>query len=135
MFLLYSGSRGMSVLSKQSSLSLPGVGAVSNFWDFSITTNGAASPLSDVTSTVKTVDSATQSYTRERASDGRIDGFTINQPRDGMRHRPAGSSPTSTGGTVNYSALLVMPLPGTGATVYSSVASTENFFGFAIDKP
>ena len=33
MFLLYSGNRGISVLSKQSSLSLPGVGAVSNFWD------------------------------------------------------------------------------------------------------
>lgn len=91
--------------------------------------------MSDVSTTVKSVDAVAGSYTRERASDGRIDGFTINQPRSGLRYRPAGSSPTNSGGTVSFSEILVMPLADTGITFYTSIAATENFFGVSVGKP
>ena len=127
---------GFLVGTKQAALSLPAVGATSNFWDFTIGSNSFASPVvSDVSTTVKAVDTVAGSYTRERASDGRIDGFTINKPRNGMRYRPAGSSPTNTGGTVNFSEILAMPLADTGVTFYTSVAATENFFGISVGKP
>lgn len=136
MFLVNPTIGGFVVGTKQAALSLPAVGAVSNFWDFSIGSNSFASPvLSDVSTTIKSVDAVAGSYTRERASDGRIDSFTINKPRNGMRYRPAGSSPTNTGGTVNFSEILAMPLADTGVTFYTSVAATENFFGVSVGKP
>ena len=75
------------------------------------------------------------SYARERLSDGRIDSFTINKPRDGLRYRPAGSSLSYAGGTVPFSEILSLPLPGTGVTVYASVAAAQNFFGVSVGKP
>jgi hypothetical protein len=63
------------------------------------------------------VDTATNSFTRKRGSDGRVDGFTINKPRDGLRYRPAGSSVLNDGvTTVNYRAAIVLPL-GIGISV------------------
>lgn len=123
------------VLAKQTTLSLPAVGEVSNFWDFSVNSSGFAETLSDFSTTVRSVDTVAGSYTRQRQSDGRIDGFTLNAPRAGFRYRPAGSSSTNSGATINFSGVLVMPLPGTGVTFYTNVASTENFFGVAIGKP
>lgn len=136
LFIINPTIGGVIVATKQAPLSLPAVGAVSNFWDFTIGSTGFATPLvSDVSTTVTSVDAVTGSYTRSRAADGRIDGFTINTPRNGLRHRPAGSSPTNTGVPVNFSAILVMPLADTGVTFYSSLAANENFFGVSIGRP
>jgi hypothetical protein len=126
---------GMAFLTKQNTLALPAVGQVENFWDIEVNYNGAKSPT-DVQTTVKTVDATAQTYTRERASDGRTDGFAINQPRPGMRYREAGSSVNATGTTIVFGETLTTPLPGMGLTIYSSVSTgADNFFGISIAKP
>ena len=135
LYVFDADNMGFSVATKRQALSLPLVGAVNNFLDFSINSSGYASTLSDTTTTITAVDTATQSFTRTRASDGRIDGFTINKPRDGLRYRAAGSSPTSTGGTVSFAEVIVMPIPGTGVSVNISVAANQNFFGISVNKP
>ena len=136
LFIINPTIGGFLVATKQAALTLPAVGHAASFWDFTVGSNSFASAvLSDATTTIKSVDAIAGSYTRERASDGRIDGFTLNTPRDGLRYRAAGSSPINGGGTVNFSEVLVMPLADTGVTFYTSVAPTENFFGISIDKP
>ena len=122
--------RGWAIFSKQSALTLPTVGQVDNFWDVEVNYNGASSPQ-DVQTTISTVDSTAGSYTRTRASDGRIDGYSINKPRTGMRYRPAG---TSAGAT--FKEALTTPLTGFGLTLSSSVSTgSDNFFGISVGKP
>ena len=136
LFIINPTIGGVTVATKQAALSLPEVGRITNTWDFAIGSDGFASPvLDDITATVASVDTVAGSYTRERASDGRIDGFTVNQPRDGFRNRVAGSSTTNSGGTVSFPGILVMPLADTGVTFYSSVDPADNFFGVAVVKP
>jgi len=106
---------------------------VNKFWDLSIGANGYAGVTTDTATTIQSVDAATSSYTRVRTSDGRVDGFTANKPRDGLRYRAAGSSATTGGGTVNYSEIIVMPLPGTGLSTYISVAANQSFFGVSVN--
>ena len=135
LYMLDPNAMGMTVAAKQQALTLPTVGAANSFWDFTIGANGYASALSEAATTITAVDAASQSYTRARSSDGRVDSLTLNKPRDGLRYRAAGTSPTSTGGTVNFSELINLPLPGTGVVVYESAAATQNFFGISINKP
>jgi hypothetical protein len=133
LFVLYSNQRGMIVATKQASQTLPAVGFVSNIWDFSIASNGFASPLIEMSTTVTGVDTVTNSYTRIRASDGRIDGFKLDDPWTGLRSRAA-SSCTVNGAVNNCSGILVLPLPGTGVSVYTAVAPA-NFFGISVSRP
>ncbi|MED5621060.1 hypothetical protein [Ideonella sp. BN130291] len=135
MFIMPPAGFGFIVAAKQQSSTLPEVGGVTRVWDFTINGSGFASALSEMEFTVLTNDAATQSYTRSRTSDGRIDGFTIESPRAGLRHRAAGTSQINTGATVSFSEIIAMPLPGTGITVYTSVASNQNFFGVSVGKP
>ena len=134
LFIIDRETGGIIVATKQAALSLPVVGEVSRFWDFSVSNTGT-SAVSEVVTTVKSVDAVAGSYARERLSDGRIDSFTINKPRDGLRYRPAGSSPTRTGATTQFPEVLALPLPGTGVSVYTSVAAAQNFFGVSVGKP
>lgn len=135
MFIIDPATAAITVATKQAGLSLPAVGDVAKFYDFSIGSNGVAGALSDATTTVKTIDAVTASFTRERASDGRIDGFTLDKPRAGVRYRAAGTSPVTGGGSLSYAEILVLPLPDTGITVNTSVATTQNFFGVSINHP
>ncbi len=123
------------IATKQVALSLPAVDQVSTFTDFTINGSGFASALDDSTITVTAVDAEAQSFTRTRSSDGRIDSFTINNPRNGMRYRPLGTSPVNGGGTVNVSENINMPLPGTGASVFIGRSSTQSFLGVSITRP
>ena len=135
MFIIDPATGAFTVATKQAALSLPAVGDVAKFFDFSIGSNGVAGALSDTTTTVKTIDTVAASYTRERASDGRIDGFTLDKPRAGVRYRAAGTSPVTGGGSLSYPEVLVLPLPDTGITINTSVAPTQNFFGVSIVHP
>ena len=135
LYVLEPNGSGFSVAAKQQALRLPTVGTMNSAWDFTINSTGYASTLGEIATTVKAVDTVAQSFTRERASDGRIDGFHINNPRNGMRHRAAGSSLDKFGATVTFSEIISMPLPGTGIGVYSSVAANQNFFGVSVNKP
>ena len=135
MFIIDPATGAFTVATKQAALSLPAIGDITKFYDFSVNGSGVASTLTDSTTTVKSVDAVAGSFTRERASDGRIDGFTINTPRAGVRYRAAGRSPITTGGSVNFAEILVLPLADTGVTVNTSVASTQNFFGVSVGHP
>lgn len=133
MFLKYSNGRGVMVLSKQTSLALPAPGAVSNIWDFTITSSGAASALVEQSTTVTAVDAAAGTYTRIRASDSRFDSFKTDNPQAGMRSRAANTC-SANGAPVACAGISAMPLPGTGITTYIS-AAPANFFGISIGKP
>jgi hypothetical protein len=137
MYVLDPNEGGLSVLTKQVALVLPSVGRVNTYWDFTVgsgsfrwaplnNAQGGATALVSASTTVTEVDQAAHSYTRVRASDQRVDGFTINSPRDGVRYRPAGT---------NLSAMVNMPITGTGVVVYVSAAANQNFFGISIDQP
>jgi hypothetical protein len=91
--------------------------------------------LSQQVLTVSAADIAAGSYSRTQASDGRIDTFTINNPRNGLRYRPAGTSAINGGGTVNFSEIVTMPLADTGILFYTSVNPAENFFGISVGRP
>ena len=117
--------------SKANVLTLPAVGEVTRFWDLSFTSTGPGTVV-DSQVTVKTVDTAALSYTRERLADGRIDSFTLNKPQPGMRYRAAG-----TGGNVSYGAVVAAPLAGMGLTVTASVnqGTASSFFNVSVLKP
>ena len=134
LFLIDRGTGSVTVLTKQAPLALPAVGLVQKFWDFTIASNGVPSVPTDFTTTIKSVDSAAQTFSRERLSDGRIDSFENNRPREGLRHRPAGTSATTSGASVSYSELVSMSLPDTGLTVYGLTA-TPTFFGVSVTRP
>lgn len=133
LYLLNANGLGFSVAARQQALALPEAQAVNKFWDLSIGGSGYAGTVTDTTTTIQSVDTATSSFTRVRASDGRVDGFSVNKPRDGLRYRAAGSSATTSGGTVNYSEIIIMPLPGTGLGTYVSVAANQSFFGISVN--
>jgi len=128
---------GLVFFSKQTALTLPTVGTVDNFWDMQVNSAGVAQAVVDTQTTIQSVDAGAGTYTRIRASDGRVDGFTLNKPRDGMRYRAAGSSVGTNGKTISFGATLNTPLPGMGITVYSSLTTdaATNFFGISIGKP
>jgi hypothetical protein len=82
------------VISKLSPLALPAVGSTVRYWDVSLTQNQStrtvAAPFAE-SNTVQSVDTAAGTATRQRASDGRIDTVSFNQPLPGVRVREAGS--------------------------------------------
>jgi hypothetical protein len=131
---LFPGQLGLTILTKQVARVLPAVNDTTRSFDVNLNSSGIASAIAGagVTRTVTAVDATTQSYSRVSSSDGRVDGFSINNPRTGMFYRPASVSPINGGGTVNISELLLLPLPG-GASVYSSVNPAQNFLGLSVN--
>jgi hypothetical protein len=134
-FMLFPGEGGITVLTQQQALTLPAVGSVSNYWDFTVGSgafewapandgNGGASALADYSITVTAVDTTAQSYTRLRASDQRVDTFLINNPRDGVRNRVASGSVTAT---------FAMPLTGWGVVLSTNVADTSDYLDISVD--
>jgi hypothetical protein len=133
LYVLDANNMGFSVAARQQAQALPEVQAVNKFWDLSIGAGGYAGAAVDTTMTILSVDAATSSFTRTKASDGRVDGFSVNKPRDGLRYRAAGSSPLTNGGTTNFSEIVAMQLPGTGLSVNVSVAANQSFFGISVN--
>lgn len=120
---------------KQQALSLPAVGDTSRFWDVELNWSGVASP-GDVEMSVTAVDPAAKTLTRKRKSDGRIDSFAVNSPRDGLRYRAAGSSLLDNGTTLNFAESTTMPLPGTGVSVSSGATRNGgSHFTLTVAKP
>jgi hypothetical protein len=122
------------VMVRQKTLTLPADNDVSMFYDFTVGDGNfmwapapGASPLTDSTITVTGHDAATNSYTRVRASDGRVDTITINAPYPGLRSRTATSAAAAT---------VYLPLPGVGLTFYSNYSDTApDFFGISVEHP
>jgi hypothetical protein len=133
MFLLYSNGRGMIVLTKELPIALPNVGQVSNTWDFSMSSDGLAYPLTDLYVTYIAVDAAASTATRLRASNSLVDIYRFNYPQTGLLSHATNSCtingvPNACGGTI------VMRLNGAGLGLYGSIAPA-NYFGFFIYKP
>jgi len=127
------GSFDISV--RQTALALPATGDVNTFWDFSVGTGNfaplpaagsGASAVSDVTLTVTAVDAASNTFTRIRGSDSRVDTLTNNKPYAGLRIRPASTAAAAT---------VYLPLPGVGLTFYANDSATDDFFGISINHP
>lgn len=136
LMMLGSGNTGeLIVLGKQSALTLPTVGASTPVWDLSLNNQRVANALVDDVSTVTDVNAAAGTFTRSRSSDGRVDTFTVNAPRAGLRYRAANSCTSSTGVAVNCSGIIVLPLQGMGLSVYGSSVAGSNFFGISVTKP
>lgn len=134
LYFMYSTRRGFIVFSKPTPLALPAVGDSARVRDFTFGADGYLfAPPVDLTTTIIGIDTAAGSYTRIRASDSRIDSFTINTPQPGFRTRAANSC-TIGSASVGCTGLIAMPLLGTGISVYTSVAP-QNFFGITVAKP
>lgn len=129
-------TNGFFVAAKQVSLPDPAVGTVNPFWNLSISgSNSQAIAVTEDTSTVLAANANTGGYTRSLKSDGRIDTFSSNAPRAGLRTRAANACTTSTGAAGTCSGIIVMPLPGLGMAVFGSAVSGSNFFGLSVNMP
>lgn len=113
---------GVMVGARQVEAALPAVGTVTRFWDIQAVQMVGVSGLSTVVDTaeikVQSVDTTAKTVTRLRTlsndlEDGRVDVVRYNQPRTGLRFRPAGSYVLS-GSTKTFSAALHLPIQGMG---------------------
>jgi hypothetical protein len=125
------------VATKDATLSLPAVGDVQTFWDMTINPFAFANPYTDELRNITGIDTAAGSYTRLRPLDGRVDGFTVNSPRNGLRHRAPATVTLSDGTPFNVSEIIALPLGGMGITVYGRVTTTvtNGFYGVSVTKP
>jgi hypothetical protein len=127
---------GMLAAAKQTALSLPAVGDVTRFWDVEVDSLGLAAAPADVETTVTAVDTTAKTLTRKRMSDGRVDTFAVNSPRDGLRYRAAGSSVLTNGTTLRFAESAVLPLPGTGVSLSSGATlNGRSWLSVSIIKP
>jgi hypothetical protein len=124
---------GMTWLTPQTATSLPAVGNVVDFWDFTVGAGafawspaGGASAVTTGQITITSVDAGTGTVNRVRTSDGRVDSHLYNQPRDGLRQRVA---------TATLSRLITMPLPGTGLTLSYPIDAAQNFLSISVTRP
>ncbi len=115
---LLPGNLGVVVGTKQKVLAVPPAGSTSS-WDVTVSASGEASAVEE-SSTASTPNADGVSFTSVR-DDGRTIVYTVNKPRDGLRHRPY----SNIGKEAN--ALIAMPVNGMGFAVY--VGETLPFFG------
>ena len=127
--------QGVMAASKQRALVLPALGDVTSFWDVSVNSQAVASSLLGDVSTVTGVDAAAGTYTRSRSSDGRVDTFSLNALRPGLRTRAAASCKSAAGAATGCSGIIVMPLAGMGLSVYGSADDGSDFFGLSVARP
>lgn len=128
-------NRGFYVATQQVRLALPAVGQVVPFSQISIGSAGTASAVTTNVSTTTAVDSAGDGSFTRTLSDGHAETILLNNPRDGMRHRIAGSSPGNNGTPVSYNAVVQMRPAGAGMTLSLSTDPAQNFFTATIDSP
>ncbi len=121
---------------KESLGALPAVNTASNFREFSLNGNGTVSTLVDQTVTVTGVDAATNSVTRIRTSDGRVDTIGYDKPRNGLRYRALNSCSIN-GVASNCSETAQLPLQGMGITLSLSVGTNpaSAFYAVSVGKP
>jgi hypothetical protein len=128
LFIRLDTDRGMVFATKQVALTPPAVGSASNVFDFSIQSSSATTSL--VTSSTQVTAVSGNVVTRLRPSDGRVDSYTVNFPRDGLRLRPAGMS-----NGVSFSDFVALTLADTGVFPYIYTTIQTPVFGISINKP
>lgn len=117
--------------------SLPTVGAVDNIHELSLQGNGTVATVGDNSLTVLSADATTQTVTRRRGFDQRVDTFSFNQPRQGLHYRAANAC-TKPGQTATCAEVVGMTLPGMGISLLTTVGALNTnatFMYFAVRKP
>lgn len=133
--IAYESSGSVSVLSKQSTLSLPTVGATTSFWQSKLTPT--ATPLlvmADDSNTVTAVDSATSLVTR-KFQDNHTDQLTFNSPFAGARYRALNACTTTAGAAGTCAPVVQLPLQGEGINLAISANPSNPFLTVSISKP
>jgi hypothetical protein len=124
----------VSVFSPQAAQTVPQVGGVNAFWQFTVNGTGIGT-VSEESVTVSAADSTAGSFTRQFASDSHVDTVSLNAPFSGMRYRAQNACATSTGAAMSCNGTVQLPLPGTGITLAVSSVSTRHFMTVSIGKP
>ena len=120
-------ANGIVIASKQVARPLPVVGSTNSYWDATFMPN--LSVVMDIASTtIQSVDAATGTYTRKRASDGRLDAWTQNSPTPGLRYRGKSSDTTAREG-------ISLVLGNTGVGVLISLDPASLFFDISVNRP
>jgi len=141
------------VMTRPQALSKPAaVGTVSKYWDVvqSVPVNStggtvlnssqqpiwsAALPARNSNEVISTTEtSVTRKLTSSGSDNGRVDTLTLNSPITGMRSRPTGTD-TSTGTPINYSAVNIRALPGTGMSIALDAMANRHFMSYTLTRP
>lgn len=133
--IAYESSGSVSVLSKQSTLTLPAVGSTNSFWQFKV--NPTATPLQlmpDDSNMVTAVDAATSLVTR-KFQDNHTDQITFNTPFTGTRYRAANACTTISGTAGTCAPVVQLPLQGEGINLAISANPSNPFMTVSITKP
>lgn len=118
---------------RKEAVSLPAVGSVSNFREFTLNRNGTIGDLLDQSNTVTAVDTAAKTVTRIRASDNRV-ALSYDKPRDGLRYR-APSSCTANGVARNCAETVQLTPPGITLSMSVGTGPSTAFMSVSIGKP
>lgn len=123
------------IATRPRALSLPEAGSTSKYWNLQMNrssqgVNSTPEVESNAT-TIREVDAASGSYTRERASDGMIDSIRANHPVEGFRSRAAGTS-----GELQFSAMYQFPVPALGITAsINANPAMLHFYAISVTRP
>lgn len=123
------------IATRPRALSLPEAGSTARYWNLQMNRNNmgvnSTSEVESNATTVRGVDAATGSYTRERASDGMIDSIQANHPVDGFRFRAAGTS-----GELQFPDMYQFPVPSLGITASINANPLMlHFYAISVSRP
>jgi len=116
---------GYFVAAQQAARTLPAVGDITLLRSLTVDSQLALSAITDSTYDVTSVDTAAQAYTRQRQQDGRMETLEVNVPRAGFLNRQPGT----------VAPIVILPLAGNAASVFTSADPTHNFFGASVQHP
>lgn len=139
------------VLTRPQVSRLPAVGTVTKYWDVvqnvqvnptggTVLNNGqlnlyTSEPARNSNTVISTTDnSLTRKLSSSGSDNGRVDTLTMDNPIAGMRSRPQGTD-TSTGTAINYSAVIIRALPGTGISVALDMRTGAHFMSYTLTRP
>lgn len=115
---------------------LPSVFSTSTFREFDLLGDGSLSNQTDTEVSITAIDRLTNSATRIRTADSRVETLVFDAPRTGLRYRAANACTIADVAT-SCPELVQLPLQDTGVTVSVSVGTDPAlaFFNIAVSKP
>ncbi len=122
------------ILAPQAALTAPAVGSTSNYWNVDASSTGVSALVPDADTTTA-FDAATNTATRQFASDGHTDTMVYNDPAPGLRHRTVNACLTADNAPDACRAVVQMPLAGAGITAVVSADPTKHFISLSVGKP
>ncbi|WP_420991993.1 hypothetical protein ACKI2N_027450 [Cupriavidus sp. 30B13] len=120
-----SQSDGLIVATKQVARALPVAGSTNSYWDY-VAFADRSSTLGTWSTKILSVDPKTNTYTRNRTNDNRVDTWTQNVPANGLRYRAKSSAADE---------LLAMTLGNTGVGVDIGLHVSKPYFDISVNRP